>query len=85
MSASGLSARAHVSMNVAIIFNMYYVSNSKLALLENGHLQIHSNDCYNFSLDKLMLSGNPRSFTLDRTLSVANNPDINPVISGPES
>ena len=30
-------------------------------------------------------SSGPRSFTLDRTLSVPNNPDINPTISGPES
>ena len=27
----------------------------------------------------------PRSFTLDRTLSAPNNPDINPTISGSES
>ena len=52
---------AHMSVSVAIIFNMYYVSNSELALLENGHLQVHSNDCYNFSLDKLTISSNGRS------------------------
>ena len=50
-----------MTVSVAIIFNMHYVSNSELALLETGHLQIHSNDCYNFSLDKLTLSCNGRS------------------------
>ena len=50
-----------MNVSVAIICNMYYVSNSELVLLENGHLQIHSNDCYNFSLDRLILSSNGRS------------------------